>query len=139
MMTVAFGFLITAALLGGYLAVGYLRGPDAGSPRARITRARITRAWMTRAWMTRAIHGVIGAIGLVELIVALGRHRALAPMGLGGFGAGAEILLGLALSLGLFVAAAGWRGHRSSGFLVGAHATAAIAGLTLVLAIVSLG
>ena len=134
MMTVAFDFLITAALLGGYLAVGYLRGPDAGSPRARITRARITRAWMTRA-----IHGVIGAIGLVELIVALGRHRALAPMGLGGFGAGAEILLGLALSLGLFVAAAGWRGHRSSGFLVGAHATAAIAGLTLVLAIVSLG
>jgi hypothetical protein len=59
-------------------------------------------------------------------------------MGLGGFGAGAEILLGLALLLGLFVVIAAWRQRRPAGLLLGTHATLAIAGITLVLAIASL-
>ncbi|HEX7390662.1 MAG TPA: hypothetical protein VF286_11155, partial [Acidiphilium sp.] len=59
--------------------------------------------------------------------------------GLGSFGISAEILLGFAIFLGLCIATVALRGRRPFGFLIGAHATLAIAGLVLVLAIVSLG
>ncbi|MCU4159669.1 hypothetical protein AiwAL_06070 [Acidiphilium sp. AL] len=125
-MTIVFATLTVAALFGGCLAIGHLRGTEmAGSG----------FAWV---WIAKMIHGAIGAAGFAALIVVLGRHRPIASMGLGGFGIGAEILLGVALCLGLSMAGMAWRGRRPAGFVVAAHATAAIAGLTLVLAIVSL-
>ena len=84
------------------------------------------------------LHGVLGAMGLTALVIALARHPVPAQVGLGGFGAGAEILLGLALLLGLFVVLSALRRRRPAGLLLGAHATLAIAGITLVLAIASL-
>jgi hypothetical protein len=121
-MTIALLFLLTAAALGGYLSIGYLRGtppPAAG-------------------WMLGLVHGVVGAAGLLELVIGLGGKRDLAAYGVAGFGIGAEGLLGIAILLGLLVIVAQWRGKRLSGVVIGAHASVAITAIVLVAAIVAL-
>jgi hypothetical protein len=122
LMTIALIFLLLAASLGSYLAVGFLRGTP--PPAAGV--------------MLGLVHGVIGAAGLLELFVALGSVHHLATYGLSGFGTGAEVLLCLAILLGLVVAVPAWTGKRPSGLVVGAHASAAITALVLVIAIVIL-
>ncbi|SIQ21256.1 MULTISPECIES: hypothetical protein [Acidiphilium] len=122
-MTIALVFLLLAATLGGYLSIGYLRGtppPAAG-------------------WMLGLVHGVVGAAGLLELVIGLERHPPPASAGVAGFGVGAEVLLGLAILLGLLVIMAAWRGKRLSGVVIGAHASVAITAIALVSAIVALG
>lgn len=121
-MTIALIFLLLAASLGAYLAIGFLRGvpPPAGGV------------------VLGLVHGVIGAAGLLELFVALGSVRNLATYGLSGFGTGAEVLLCLTILLGLAVAIPAWSGRRPSGLVVGVHASAAITALALVAAIVIL-
>ena len=122
-MTIALVFLLLTATLGGYLSIGYLRGtppPAAG-------------------WMLGLVHGVVGAAGLLELVIGLDRHPPPASAGVAGFGVGAEALLGLAILLGLLVIMAAWRGKRLSGVVIGAHASVAITAIVLVSAIVALG
>jgi hypothetical protein len=121
-MTIALFFLLLAAALGGYLSIGYLRGtppPAAG-------------------WMLGLVHGVVGATGLLELFIGLGGRRNLAAHGVAGFGIGAEVLLGIAILLGLLVIVAGWRGKRLSGIVIGTHASVAVTAIVLVSAIVAL-
>ncbi|MGC9270443.1 MAG: hypothetical protein ACP5E6_09850 [Acidiphilium sp.] len=119
---ISLNFLIVAALLGGYLVAFHLRAvppPPAG-------------------WMIGLVHGTIGAAGLLELVVALAGHRPPRTAGLGGFGVGAEVLLALAIALGLLIVASARRGGRPSGLVIGAHASVAITGIVLVLTIVML-
>ncbi|BAJ79441.1 MULTISPECIES: hypothetical protein [Acidiphilium] len=124
-MTIPLSLLLLAASLGAWLGVRAMQqgGVNGGGVFGRLL---------------GPLHGVLGAMGLTALVIALARHPVPARMGLGGFGAGAEILLGLALLLGLFVVIAAWRQRRPAGLLLGTHATLAIAGITLVLAIASL-
>jgi len=122
----AFVILCAAALIGLGLAVRYLRGPTARPARPTIG-------------SIPAVHGAVGAAGLAVLLAALGRPRPPAAMGTAGFGATSAALLGLALFLGLFIAATIWRGRRPAGALIGAHAGFAIAGLVVLLARIVLG
>ncbi len=123
-MTDALGLLLLAAAIGAWLAF------DA-------TRDRGERPTCD-AGAKAMLHGVVGSLGLAALVVSLDRHPVAPRMGLGGFGAGAELLLGLALCLGLSVIVIASRGRRIPGLLLAIHATLAIAGISLVLAIAAL-
>ncbi|MDD2877566.1 MAG: hypothetical protein PHT60_09375 [Acidiphilium sp.] len=122
-MIIVFGILVVAAALGGYLASGYLRD----IPPSNVNR------------MIGVVHGAIGTLGFMGLVVALARPEPLATIGLRGFGRGAEVLLGLALGFGLLVVLASWQGKRPSGLVIGVHASVAITAIVLVSAIVVLG
>lgn len=119
-MTIAFSLLLLAAAFGSFLALGVLQGTSNG-------------------WKTPLVHGLIGAGGLLVLVLASDAPHASRALGLAGFTPGAEILLGIALLLGVLVFSATWRRGKPPGFLVGAHALVAIGGIVMVLAIVSLG
>jgi hypothetical protein len=123
MIDVAFGVLAAAALLGTGLAFLYARGAEATPV----------------PWAIPAVHGVIGAAGLGLLALALRRGigAAAARFGAAGFGITAAGLIALALICGLWIAATRWRGKRPGGGLVGVHATIAIAGFALLLAVVA--
>lgn len=121
-MIVVLAILLLAALFGTWLAIGVARGSTV--PMARFV---------------GPIHGLVGAAGLAGLMILHVPHHALAALGLGSFVTGAKILLASALLLGILIVLAALRGRRTPGFLVGAHATLAISGIVLVLAIVSLG
>ncbi|MGH7075692.1 MAG: hypothetical protein ACREFD_16065 [Stellaceae bacterium] len=124
MIDIAFGIVAAAALIGAILAVLYARGPEA---------KRVP-------WPVPAGHGVIGAVGLAVLASAL-RHGiglGAARMGVSGFGITAAVLIGVALLLGLVIAATSLRGKRPGGAVVAIHAAVAIAGFTLLLTIVAL-
>ena len=125
MMAFAFGILAAAALFGAVLAILYARGPEA-KPIGRVV---------------PAIHGTIAAAGLAVLIVALraGPSATATRMGTASFGLFAAALIAVALAVGLVVAAHSWRGRRPPGALIGAHATLAVAGVTLLLVVVALG
>lgn len=124
-MTIELGFavLCAAALIGGLLALIYLRGPTARRPHPAVS----------------AIHGVAGATGFALLLAALGHSRLSDAMGTAGFGPASAGLLGLALALGVAIGGAALRGRRAGGALVGAHAGFAIAGLVVLLALISFG
>lgn len=122
-MLLSLSFLLLAALLGAYLAVSFLRG----------TKPRPADR------MIGLIHGAIGACGLLELVVGLSHLHDPAAKGLGGFGEGAEILLGVTIMLGLLVVNASWQGRRPAGLAVAAHACVAMSAIVLVLALVTLG
>jgi hypothetical protein len=124
MIDVAFAVLAAAALFGVGLAILYARGASA----------------KPLHYAVPAAHGIIGAGGLGLLIGAL-RHggigAAAARMGEAGFGATAAGLIGLALMFGLGIAVVSWRGKRPGGALIGIHASLAIAGIALLLAVVA--
>jgi hypothetical protein len=82
---------------------------------------------------------MLGAVGLVVLVVALWRGVPASGMGTGGFGPGAAVLFGLALALGILIALASFGRRRPSATLVAVHASLAIAGLVVLWAVVSLG
>jgi hypothetical protein len=73
------------------------------------------------------------------LLLALARGLPPSQMGTGGFAPIAAGLLAAAFSLGLALAFLSWRRGRPGGALVGAHASFAIAGFVLLLALVALG
>lgn len=122
MMDLAFGLLVAAGMFGGLLAVLYLRGP-AVKP--------VHRA-------APLAHGAIGAGGLVLLILAVRYGAVTTGMGTAGFAPTAAGLIALALICGLVIGWTFWRGRRPGGGLVGAHASLAIAGIVLLLALVAL-
>lgn len=87
--------------------------------------------------LTGPLHGILGASGLVLLLVALrGPTRGVA-YGAGGFGTMAAILLGCAILAGLLVLRARLR-TRGPMMAIGIHATLAIFGLVLLAAYASM-
>ena len=79
------------------------------------------------------LHGMLGALGLSLLLVALrGPARGVAT-GVGSFGVISAVLLGLALAAGLLVLATSRR-RRDPMLAIGLHATLAIFGIVLLAA-----
>ena len=118
-LTFAFYLLGAAVALGGGLAVHFMRGAAARRPPFPILLA----------------HGVLGAVGLGLLLLAL--HRGLPPSaaGIAGFGPAAAVFIALALLLGAAIAL--FR-TRPQGVLVVFHASLAIAGFVMLWTVVSL-
>ncbi len=84
-------------------------------------------------------HGVLGAAGLVVLVVALSRGVPASGLGTAGFGPAAAVLFGIALALGISIALASFGRRRPAATLVGVHASLAIGGLVVLWALISLG
>ncbi|HLY47230.1 MAG TPA: hypothetical protein VKQ73_16750 [Stellaceae bacterium] len=122
MLRLAFGLLCAATAIGGGLAVRYMRGPAARPLPAGIA----------------ALHAGLGAASLLALLLTLRRGLPQGGMGTEGFGPGAAALISLALALGLVLAHVAWRGRRPPAILVGTHASLAVAGLVLLLALLAL-
>lgn len=114
-MTFSVAVLCLAAALGGYLGVCFVQGRNAGA--------------------IRLVHAGVGVAGLVALVLAQALGHGPPPRGLAGFGAGAEIVLAVALLFGLLALPGALRGRRPAGFLVGTHATLAIGGIVMALAL----
>lgn len=123
MLHIAFAILAATALIGVGLAALYLRGPSA--PRLPLA--------------LPLAHGALGAAGLAFLIVVLRHGLPPADNGTGGFGLIAAGFFGLALVLGLLIASVAWRGRRPGGLVVATHASVAIAGFVVLVALVALG
>ncbi len=121
MLDLAFWVLCAAVAIGGGLAIAYLRGPQATSPHRLIAFA----------------HGLLGGVSLVVLIAALRQGIPQTGPGLSGFGVIGAGLLALAFAFGLALFLSGRR-RRPAGALVGVHASVAIAGFVVLLALVAL-
>lgn len=119
MLLLAFCLLLTAAILGVALAVLHLRG---GFPPFRIA---------------GALHGVLGAAGLVALLPALRGPPRGKAMGVAGFGTIAAVLFAVALLLGLALLAG--RRRISPIPLIGMHATLAVGGIVILAAYMLMG
>lgn len=122
MLALAFALVCAAALVGSGLAIVYANGPTDRTPRSAI----------------RVAHAMLGAGGLAVLLFALWRGPPPAGMGIAGFGVITGCLLALTLGVGLLLARASWRRRRPAAVLVGAHASLAVAGLVMLLALVAL-
>lgn len=123
MIEFAFAILCAAVLSGSALAVLYARGARSRPPHKAVP----------------PLHGALGAAGLLTLLLALLRGVPPSHMGTGGFAPLAAGLLAAAFCLGLALALLAWRRGRPAGAVVGAHASLAIAGFVLLLALVALG
>jgi hypothetical protein len=119
----AFAILCVAVLSGSALAILYARGTQLSPPHRAVP----------------PLHGALGAAALLALLLALVRGVPPSHMGTGGFAPLAAGLLAAAFSMGLALALLSWRKARPAGALVGAHASLAIAGFVLLLALVALG
>jgi hypothetical protein len=84
------------------------------------------------------VHGLLGAVGLGLLVIALQGPRRGDAMGVGSFGIAAAVLFGIALAFGPFIPLLKNRARRFAGLLMATHATAAITAFVLLLAWVSL-
>jgi hypothetical protein len=84
-----------------------------------------------------ALHGAVGAGGLLLLLLALQGPRRGDAMGVGSFGITAAVLFALALLFGLFMLLLLRRASPMAGFVIAVHATVAITGYVLLLAWVS--
>lgn len=111
--------LVLAASLGAYLVIGLLRATKPRPPDRLIG----------------LVHGAIGAVGMLELVVGVGHLHGLQKRGLAGFGGTAEILTGLAILLGLLVVNWSWQGRRPPGLVVAVHASVAITAIAVVMAL----
>ncbi len=133
MLQIAFILLACAAALGGLLALGLLRRGRVSPPVwRRPTRRRVRRGF-------GLLHGALGLAGLVVLLAALRTAGVPAGAGTAGFGRIAAWLLGLALLFGLAILALA-RGRRGpTAILVAVHATLAISGVVVLMALVLLG
>lgn len=131
MLNFAFIILACAAALGTFLALVFLRGELAAPP--------IVVAVHSRAKIFGLVHGGLGATGLIILLTAL-RAGAIHPAaGFAGFGQAAAWLFGIALLVGLAILALshGRRGRAS--LLIAVHATLAISGIVVLMALVLSG
>jgi len=122
MLALAFGLLCATAVIGAALVIVYLKGPSARSAPLAVPIS----------------HAAIGTAGLALLILTLRRGLRHTGMGTAGFGPIASGLLALALVFGLLLAHAAWRRRRPAAVLVGTHASLAVAGLALLLALLAL-
>lgn len=121
MLSAAFWVLCAASILGAGLVALYL-GANRRPPAA-----------------VQTLHAALGAASLALLLDGLHRGLPASTMGTGGFAPAAAGLLALALAVGLALARAAWRRRRPQEFLVGTHASLAIAALVVLLALIALG
>lgn len=119
-LEIAFYILCAAVVLGGGLAIHFMRGEEMRRP----------------PWPIGVVHGALGAAGLASLLLVL--RNGLPPSGMGttGFASAAAVLLGIALLLGLVI---GLRRHRPHGLLVAVHASLAVVGFVVLWTLISLG
>jgi len=117
MLLLSFWLLLSAGLFGSVLGALHLRTGRA-QPKAAYG----------------VLHGLLGAVGLAVLLLALrGPPRGVA-MGVGSFGRVATIILATTLLAGLVIATMYFRRQRPSGLLIAVHATIAISGIVILAA-----
>ncbi len=87
----------------------------------------------------RAAHGVLGAAGLLALLLTFGQPAQGADQGVGTFRLDAAVLLGAALAMGLGILITFRIAPKSAGAVIALHATIAMFGLAILAAYVSLG
>jgi hypothetical protein len=85
------------------------------------------------------VHGIVGTLGLLLLVIALQGPRRGDAMGTGSFGVTASVLIGIALACGLSIPLWSNRSPRFAGVTIATHASLAIAGFVLFLAWASNG
>jgi hypothetical protein len=129
MLDVTFALLIVAAALGAFLA--FLREGDA-------SRA-VIKALRPHGQRLGVIHGSLGGIGLLFLLAALHGGAIHPAAGVAGFGAIAAWLIGTALLFGLVILSTVRAGRGSPSALIAIHATLAISGVVVLMALVVLG
>ena len=123
MLLLSFSLLLIAALLGVALSVAHLRSEDTTRP----------------AWPFGALHGTLGIIGLVVLLLALRGPPRGEAMGVGAFGQIAAVLLTMAALAGLAMFVAFGRRRRIPGLAIGIHAMIAISGVVVLAAYTLVG
>jgi hypothetical protein len=123
MLWLSFTLLLTTALLGTALAALHLRTTSARPPR----------------WLLGGLHGVLGAVGLGLLLLALRGPPRGEAMGVGAFGSIAAVLLAIGLLAGLGILAARLRYSRVPGLMIGIHATIAVSGVVILAAYALMG
>ncbi len=123
MLLLSFSLLVIVGLLGSALAALALRSEAAPS----------------RWWPLGAVHGLLGAAGLVMLVLAQRGPPRGAAMGVGSFGRIAAGLLAMALVAGLTIVVARLRYPRVPGLMIGIHATLAITGVVVLAAYTLMG
>jgi hypothetical protein len=121
MLILAFWILAVAVALGSVLAFVHLHGKR------------------LPPWQASAVHGVLGAIGLGLLVIALGGPARGAAYGVSAFGPAAAALAAIALVLGLLILLLARRLRRGVGLAIAAHGTVAVTAFVLLLAYLSLG
>ena len=122
MIAISFGLLCAAVLLGGSLAIRFLRAPPQTPPPQALALA----------------HGALGASSLAVLLAALKLVPLPRGMGTENFGRVAAGLLAFTLFLGLIFLWGSLSGKRPAETIVGAHALFAIAAFVLLLAVIVL-
>ncbi len=122
MIRTAFDVLLAAAVMGAVLGVLYLRGAAASRPHPALAPA----------------HGVVGLAGFALLVAALRHGLPASDTGTSGFGAIAAACFAVALGFGLLIAWMAWRRGRPAGLAVAIHASLAIGGLVVLLALIAL-
>jgi hypothetical protein len=120
MLALSFGLLLITALAGGALAA-------------------LHQGEKPPAWQLGAMHGGLGAIGFVALLLALRGPRRGAAMDVAAFGQIAAVLLAMALLAGLAITVARLRKRQIPGLLIGIHATIAISGVVILAAYTLVG
>lgn len=131
MLDVAFALLAFAASLGAFLALGFLREGDA-------SRA-VVSALRPRGGRLGLIHGGLGGTGLLFLLAALHGGAIHPAAGVAGFGRIAAWLIGIALLFGLAFLATVRAGRGGASVLIAIHATLAISGIVVLMALALLG
>jgi hypothetical protein len=89
--------------------------------------------------LVRAAHGVLGAAGLLALLLTMGQPAQGANEGVGTFRLDAAVLLGAALAMGLGILLTFRIAPKPAGAVIALHATIAMFGLAILAAYVSLG
>jgi hypothetical protein len=89
--------------------------------------------------LVRVMHGVLGAAGLVALLLTMGTPPQGANAGVDTFRLDAAVLLGAALLLGLGILVTFRVAPKSAGAVIALHAIVAMFGLAILAAYVSLG
>ena len=122
MLSLSFGLLLIAGLLGSLLAAMHL-SPGRPTPDGRLG----------------ALHGVLGTIGFAGLLLALRGPTRGEAMGVAGFGRVAAILLGIALFAGVAILVMRVRRRQMTGLVIGIHATIAVSGIVILAAYTLVG
>jgi hypothetical protein len=118
MLPLSLSLLLIATLLGIALAALHLRREGRTRP----------------GWQFGALHGSVGVVGLLTLLLALRGPPRGEAMGIEAFGRIAAVLLALAALAGLAMAVGFRRPRRVPGLVIGIHATIAVAGVVVLAA-----
>jgi hypothetical protein len=121
MLTLSGASLGLALAIGGWIAIGQLRGT--GRP---------------KLWLAAA-HGLAALVGFLLLLLALRGPVRGAEAGAASFGKIAAVTLALAAVPGIALLVAHLRGRRLPGALLGVHAVLAISGFVVLLAYILVG